>query len=170
MANWRTSGSTSTPRHWHGPPSWTRAPGPDPSTPIPHGTIHRVYEYVEQRHRLLNRKHRAARAQASEVDRANLGTANALSGIVSPGPRITQDGPEPQHADDTPPWGAAPEVEVPAAGSWTAGGRGGGRGRETRAEGGGAGRRTTRLPDGREGGGRRRLRGQPERPQQRCTA
>jgi hypothetical protein len=37
--------------------------------PIPHETIRKVYEYVEQPQRLLNRKQRAARVQASEVDR-----------------------------------------------------------------------------------------------------
>jgi hypothetical protein len=36
---------------------------------MPHETIHDVYEYVEQGQRLLNRKQRAARVQASEVDR-----------------------------------------------------------------------------------------------------
>src|ERR1700680_894652 len=50
------------------PPRWPRAPGPDPSTPIPHETIRKVNEYVEQRQRLLNRKQRAAHNQASEVE------------------------------------------------------------------------------------------------------
>jgi hypothetical protein len=36
---------------------------------MPHETIHSVYEYVEQGRRLLNRKRRSARVQASEVDR-----------------------------------------------------------------------------------------------------
>jgi hypothetical protein len=36
---------------------------------MPHETIRKVIEYVEQRQRLLNRKQRAARVQASEVDR-----------------------------------------------------------------------------------------------------
>ena len=36
---------------------------------MPHETIHDVYEYVEQGQRLLNRKQRSARVQASEVDR-----------------------------------------------------------------------------------------------------
>ena len=51
------------------PPRWPRAPGPYPSRPIPHETIRRVNEYVEQRQRLLNRKQRAAHVQALEVDR-----------------------------------------------------------------------------------------------------
>jgi len=59
----------STRKHWRGPPKWPRAPGPDPSTPIPHETIRKINEYVEQRQRLLNRKQRAARVQASEVER-----------------------------------------------------------------------------------------------------
>src|ERR1035441_1894644 len=29
----------STRKHWRGPPRWPRAPGPDPSTPIPHFII-----------------------------------------------------------------------------------------------------------------------------------
>src|SRR6202521_4778333 len=29
----------STRKHWRGPPRWPRAPGPDPSRPIPHETI-----------------------------------------------------------------------------------------------------------------------------------
>src|SRR5664280_3370860 len=62
-------------KHWRGPPRWPRAPGPDPSTPIPYETIRNVYEYVEQRQRLLNRKQRAARVQASEVDRSSRRTA-----------------------------------------------------------------------------------------------
>ena len=45
----------STRKHWRGPPRWPRAPGPDPSTPMPYETIRNVYEYVEQRQRLLNR-------------------------------------------------------------------------------------------------------------------
>ena len=45
----------STRKHWRGPPRWPSAPGPDPSTPIPYETIRNVYEYVEQRQRLLNR-------------------------------------------------------------------------------------------------------------------
>src|SRR5277367_4582928 len=48
---------------------WPRAPGSNAGTPTPHGTIRKVSEYVEQRQRLLNRKQRAARVQASEVDR-----------------------------------------------------------------------------------------------------
>jgi hypothetical protein len=36
---------------------------------MPYETIRNVYEYVEQRQRLLNRKQRAAHVQASEVDR-----------------------------------------------------------------------------------------------------
>src|ERR1700676_1680514 len=32
----------STRKHWRGPPRWMRAPGPDPSTPIPHESIRRV--------------------------------------------------------------------------------------------------------------------------------
>jgi hypothetical protein len=59
----------STRKHWRGHPRWPRAPGPDPSGPIPHETIRKVSEYVEQRQRILNRKQRAARVQASEVDR-----------------------------------------------------------------------------------------------------
>jgi Enoyl-(Acyl carrier protein) reductase len=39
----------STRKHWRGPPRWPRAPGPDPSTPMPYETIRNVYEYVEQR-------------------------------------------------------------------------------------------------------------------------
>src|ERR1700678_949173 len=46
----------STRKHWRGHPRWPRAPGPDPSRLIPHETIRRVNEYVEQRQRLLNRK------------------------------------------------------------------------------------------------------------------
>src|ERR1700719_3182522 len=42
MANWRTSGSMSTRKHWRGPPRRPRAPGSDPSTPIPHETIRKV--------------------------------------------------------------------------------------------------------------------------------
>jgi hypothetical protein len=56
-------------KHWRGPPRCPRALGPDPSAPIPHEPIREVYEYVEQRQRFLNRKQRAARVQASEVDR-----------------------------------------------------------------------------------------------------
>jgi hypothetical protein len=50
---------------------WSAGPlcGPYPSRPIPHETIRKVSEYVEQRQRLLNRKQRAARVPASEVDR-----------------------------------------------------------------------------------------------------
>src|ERR1700688_3451870 len=59
----------STRKHWRGPPRWKRTPGPDPSTPIPHETIRKGYEYVEQRQLLLHRKQRAAHIQASEVDR-----------------------------------------------------------------------------------------------------
>jgi hypothetical protein len=59
----------STRKHWRGPPRRPRAPGADAGTPTPHDTIRKVYEYVEQRQRLLNRKQRAARVQASEVDR-----------------------------------------------------------------------------------------------------
>src|ERR1700675_444051 len=32
----------STRKHWRGPPRWPRAPGLDPSTPIPHETIRKV--------------------------------------------------------------------------------------------------------------------------------
>src|ERR1700723_1756112 len=32
----------STRKHWRGPPRWMQAPGPDPSTPIPHESIRRV--------------------------------------------------------------------------------------------------------------------------------
>jgi hypothetical protein len=64
-----SSGSISTRKHWRGPPRWTRAPDRDPSTPTPHETIHKFYEYVKKPQRLLNRTQRAARVQASGVDR-----------------------------------------------------------------------------------------------------
>src|SRR6202165_368309 len=32
----------STRKHWRGHPRWPRAPGPDPSRPIPHETIRKV--------------------------------------------------------------------------------------------------------------------------------
>jgi len=59
----------STRKHWRGHPRRPRAPGSNAGAPTPHGTIRKVYEYVEQRQRLLNRKQRAAPVQASEVDR-----------------------------------------------------------------------------------------------------
>src|SRR4029077_12923291 len=90
MANWRTSGSMSTRKHWRGPPRWPRNPRPDPSKPIPYETIRNVYEYVEQRQRLLNRKQRAARVQASEVDRIQQGTAIFIWRSKAP-PKSTHD-------------------------------------------------------------------------------
>jgi hypothetical protein len=57
----------STRKHWRGHPRRPRAPGSNAGAPTPHGTIRKVYEYVEQRQRLLNRKQRAAPVQASEV-------------------------------------------------------------------------------------------------------
>ena len=36
--------SISTRKHWRGPPRWTRAPGPDPSKPIPRETIRKVQQ------------------------------------------------------------------------------------------------------------------------------
>ena len=51
----------STRKHWRGHPRWPRAPGPDPSRLIPHETIRKVSEYVEQRQRLLNRKQQLPR-------------------------------------------------------------------------------------------------------------
>src|ERR1700688_409780 len=57
----------STRKHWRGHPRRPRAPGSNAGAPTPHGTIRKVYEYVEQGRGLLSREQRAAAVRASEV-------------------------------------------------------------------------------------------------------
>lgn len=51
-ARWRTSGNTSTRRHWRGPPRWMQTPGLSALRPIPHDTSRKVGANVERRQRL----------------------------------------------------------------------------------------------------------------------
>ena len=58
------------------------SPSPDPSTPIPHETIRKVNEYVEQRQRLLDRKQRAARVQVEGHIEVLLGNLAQWDGLA----------------------------------------------------------------------------------------